>query len=410
MDFKFLNRAAAKKILGPGCILVLAVVAGYLAIAHTWRLVDEGDNLVQIRMFLDGKFEVFKYNATTPAYHALVAFCAWLLETPPSLNSMRLISLGFGLSAVAGFALSIRRLADPEVPLAIGQFFFLPILFPFFFLLYTDVLSLGLLLFSVYGVLTRSERLAGLAGILAVVVRQNQIVWLLFNFLLLYVIKNGFVLGGAAIKEHCRRSWIFLLGFAGFVIFVILNGGVAIGDQEMHPPFAFYLSNCYFSLFLFLILFLPLHLCNFAKIRALVRQRRWWVASGLGLLLAIYVPTFTNTHPYNLVPGFLRNTLLHLATKTLTAKILFFIPIAYAILSLAVAPLKQRGFYLLYPFWFLSLVPVWLIEVRYYLVPYSLFLLFRERRHKTPEYGLLLYSLAISIFFFWGISQQWFFL
>lgn len=390
--------------------LLVAAVVGYMTTAQTWQLVDEGDNMVQIRMFLRGEFELFEYNATTPVYHAIVAGLAWLLGAPPSLNAMRLISLGLSFSAVAGFVLAARRLAVAEAPLALGQFFFLPILFPFFFLIYTDVLSLGFLLFSIYGVLNRSEKLAGLAGILAVVVRQNQIVWLFFSFLLLYLLKNGFLLEWPRLKEHCRRCWLFLLGFAGFVLFVILNDGVAIGDQEMHPPFAFYLSNGYFSLFLFFFLFLPLHVGNFAQVCALFRRHRWWVGGGLALLFAIYLPTFTNTHPYNFVPGFLRNSLLHLATATLVAKILFFIPIASAILSLVVTPLKRRVFYLLYPFWFLTLVPVWLIEVRYYLVPYTLFLLFRERRRQSLEYGLLCNSLAISMFFLWGISQRWFFL
>ncbi len=383
-------------------------MAGYLIISQTWQLVDEEENLVQIRMLLHGQFHEFQYIATTPAYHAIIALLAWLLNAQ-SLSLIRLLSLMLGLSAVAGFFIAARHLDAMDAPLATSQFFFLPILLPFFFLLYTDVLSLGLLVFSVYGALTHREKLAGTAGILAVVVRQNQIVWLLFVFLLLYLIENGYSMDREAIKNHLRRSWIFLIGFAAFALFVLLNHGIAIGDCKMHPPFTFHLGNVYFSLFLFLIVFLPMHLANFPKVCALIRRNPWLLAV-LGLLLSIYLPTFTNTHPYNFVHGFLRNVVLELATLALWTKLLFFIPIAYTILSIAVTPLKKPVFYLVYPFWILTLVPAWLIEERYYLAAFSLFLLFRERQSLSIEYASLVYSMATGFFFLWGISRRWFFL
>jgi len=389
-------------------LLLLAAVAGHLVISQTWQLVDEEENLVQIRMFLNGQFREFEYIATTPAYHAMIALLAWLMNAQ-SLSEIRLISLMLGLSAVIGFFIAARRLNDMNAPLAASQFFFMPILLPFFFLLYTDVLSLGLLLFSVYGALTHRERLAGAAGILSVVVRQNQIVWLLFVFLLIYLIENGYFMNREAVKNHLRRSWIFLMGFAAFVFFVVVNHGVAIGDRKMHPPYTFHLGNVYFSLFLFLLVFLPLHLANAQKVCALIR-RNPWVLAALGLLLSIYLPTFNDTHPYNFVHGFLRNVVLEFATLELWTKLFFFVSIAYTILSIAVTPLKKPAFYLIYPFWILTLVPAWLIEERYYLVAFSLFLLFRERQGRGVEYASLAYSMATGFFFLWGISQRWFFL
>ncbi|MEK6776958.1 MAG: hypothetical protein AABY87_08770 [bacterium] len=389
-------------------LLSLAAVAGYLTISQTWQLVDEEENLVQIRMFLSGQYQEFKYIATTPAYHGVIAFLACLLNAQ-SVNSLRLISLVLSLSAVPVFFFAARRLDEAEAPLATSQFFFLPILLPFFFLLYTDVLSLGLVLLSVYGALTHREYLAGVAGILAVAVRQNQIVWLLFVFLLVYLIENGYAMNREAIKNHLRRCWIFLIGFAAFALFVLLNHGIAMGDREMHPPFTFHLGNVYFSLFFFLMVFLPMHLFNFRKVCALVR-RNPWVLPAMGLLLAIYLPTFKNTHPYNFVPGFLHNMVLKLAELSLWTRILFFIPIGYAILSILVTPLKQPAFYLVYPFWIFTLVPAWLIEERYYLAAFSLFLLFRERQSRGIEYTSLVYSMVMGSFFLWGISQRWFFL
>ena len=52
--------------------------------------------------------------------------------------------------------------------------------------------------------------------------------------------------------------------------------------------------------------------------------------------------------------------------------------IALAALSLFVIRLRQPVHYLIYPFAALSVMPVWLIEQRYYFPAFALFMLFRE--------------------------------
>jgi len=107
--------------------------------------------------------------------------------------------------------------------------------------------------------------LAGLIGIASIIVRQNNIIWLFFIFILIYALENN-SFNKYSLKAHLKKSWIFLLGFLAFLIFAILNKGIAIGDKESHPLASLHFSNIYFMLFLFFFLFLPLNLSNLKKI------------------------------------------------------------------------------------------------------------------------------------------------
>jgi alpha-1,2-glucosyltransferase len=108
------------------------------------------------------------------------------------------------------------------------------------------------------------------------------------------------------------------------------------------------------------------------------------------LLVACYVfflCTFKNDHEYNQPQGFIRNRILVFSAQGLWHKTLFFIPLALNLLSLSVARLQDPRYYLLYPFTVLYLLPSWLIEDRYCIIPVVFFLLFVKTRAKAVEYA-----------------------
>src|SRR5512141_427243 len=109
---------------------------------------DETYHYAQIQLFLRGDFRVLsQYLTTLPGYHAAVAAGLWLTGSD-SLGAARAINALFGLAAAAGFH-SLRRSLWPDTEaLATAQFLALPILTPLFFLVYTDVLALALLLWA----------------------------------------------------------------------------------------------------------------------------------------------------------------------------------------------------------------------------------------------------------------------
>jgi len=106
---------------------------------------------------------------------------------------------------------------------------------------------------------------------------------------------------------------------------------------------------------------------------------------------------------------FFRNLFLWEILRTPVSKSLYFLPIAYSILSLCVTPLKSRSFYLLYPFTILFLIPLPLIEIRYEFIPLALFLLFKEpdseritvftlATYVVPS-AIIIYSMTAEMFF-----------
>jgi alpha-1,2-glucosyltransferase len=164
-------------------------------------------------------------------------------------------------------------------------------------------------------------------------------------------------------------------------------------------------------LLLFFFLFLPLNIQRFPEIVSyLKRHKLSWIL--IPALYAIYLLTFQPTHPYNQVGYvfFLRNRLLLFMNSTILWKSIFFIPMIYSVFALMVTKLKNRQYYWIYPASIVSLIPSWLIEQRYYLIPFSLFLLMREEGTPTTETLQVALYMPAAIYLLYGITAGNFFL
>lgn len=116
-------------------------------------------------------------------------------------------------------------------------------------------------------------------------------------------------------------------------------------------------------------------------------------------LLAFFLGTFEIDHPYNTEPWaqwFLSNQILSFFGKDALHKALFFLPILYAICSLIVTPLYDKRYNLIYPFSILFLLPHWLVDPRYHLIPLVLFLLFKRDDPSPINYLTMLAYVALS--------------
>jgi alpha-1,2-glucosyltransferase len=424
------NRASVFKLLTIVLIPILLLVL-FGTIASHGTMGDEGFHWSQIKLFLEGNWKMDPSITNIPGFHFLVTLFAQAFAWD-GLPALRAYSMVLGSLSIIAFYLCVRAIQGRDMLLRTYQYVFLPILFPFFFLLYTDPTSQLFVLFGLWAAVSRHAKTAALFAILSVCIRQTNIIWLFF--LLLYVlIDQGYLdefflsirrhasritvtLTGSLAKKSWKEwfwtFWVFGLGLILFAVFVKMNGGVAIGDKGAHPFPAFHLGNVYFLLFCFFCLFLPINIANLNRISEMIAKRKLlW----LGIIIAFfifYMLTFVNDH-YNNQAGlsfFLRNKILVFYTKTEWHKAVFFLPILYATLSLCVMRFEKRFFYLLYPFTLAFIIPSWLIEQRYYLVPFAIFLAVRERYHWTVEYSLLVLSFGLSIYFFAGIQQGKFFL
>ena len=324
-------------------LLTLFVIALYF-MRNTPLQVDEKDYYPQIIRFTSGNYTVDPNISALPTYHALQA-CVSKVIGLTDVAFFRFINVLFAIIAIAIFMRTDRILSKDDSLIKTLQFAFLPFIFPYFLLIYTDVLSMMFMLAAFYFFTKKNYQWCGILSIMGCMVRQNNIMWLGMFLLLGYLEAKQNQVSVSTFVAHLKKYWSFVVGILLFVIFVVLNKGIAVGDKSMHPPFSIQLGNVFFFLFLHFVLFMPLHLSNVKNIVHFISKYKI-VLIGVVLFYAVFMFTFHNTHPYNTQWGnyFFRNRLLILFSCTNVHKTIFFLPVCYAALSLCVTPLKNKYF------------------------------------------------------------------
>ena len=337
-----------------------------------------------------------------PGYHAVMAtFVA--ITGNDSVFSLRAATLIFGFLTIMMFFMILNNTASQFKYLRTLQFATLPLVFVFFYLIYTDILSLLFILVMIYFSNRKQYILAGIFGICSMLIRQNNIIWIsIVPFM--YFLDHWNIQGVSdLIKETIKKMWVFILALFLFILFIIVNDGVAVGDASSHPAFKFSTGNLFFFLFCVFVFFLPFQIYYLKEVFVFVYKNRIvWVASFL--IFLVYWYTFNPDHPYNaLAPHyFLRNLILTKITQSDFFKLLFFMPVLYSVWLLYLMPLRNKVYYLLYPLTVLFLTPSWLIEQRYYIIPVVLFLIFRKPLSKPVEiiqfcYNIILLALLMPL-------------
>jgi len=406
-------------------LLGTAVLAVFLmlSVLPDEPLVDEHYHLAQIRSINSDEFARVPYLTTPLGYHFSVALPARLLGVE-SLRGLRAISATWALLSLVLAWFFLLRHGAARPLLRSLQVLLCPLVWPFCFLLYTDLGALTLVLAALVAFGSRSFWTAAAIGTLALAWRQTNVFWSGLLWLMALhqagVWQTPGALNWRSLLHRVRvravpalqSSWMLMLPLVVFVAFVILNQGVALGDREAHRfGQAVYPGQVFFMLLVVWLVLLPLHAANLARIVELLGRRPW-----VGLLIAalgvLYLTTFSVTHFYNLgLPEFhLRNRVLGWMVDHHWFRLLAFAGMAWALLSIAVTRLKDPAGYWLYPVTILALLPVELIEQRYYIVPVILFLLFRQPRGATVEWSVLAWFAGLSAAVTAAIASQDYFL
>lgn len=414
------RRATGWLVLG---VVLGASIAIHLLIAERDLIADEGAHGLQLRSFAISQWEVVESLTTIPGYHLVLAVLC-LAAGVETANGARLVSLLMSLPAVLVFYVIARRFQPRLAGLATLQFYFMPILLPYLFLIYTDGFALFLVLLSVHLLLCERRNWSALAGILAVLVRQTNVVWLAFCALLSYLQDFGPRLSSSRLRAFGRKNGLLLAGLAGFAVFVAINGGVAVGDRDAHPLRPG-LGNVYLLLFAYLVLALP------AQAPTLLEAVRWCVGRRPVLALAVAVfalgcATFSNGHPYNQggyrapivteagevraqVP-FARNLLLQEVNDNPAMRATYFAVVTLSVLTLLRTRWAIPQLRWVLPMALIYLIPSWLIEQRYAFIPLALLLVGRERSSAALEAATLAWNAGLSGVVLWGIASESFFL
>jgi len=341
---------------------------------------DELVHLEQVGRFLARDFSLVPDLSMIPGFHVLAALFAAAFADP-GLATLRAFNvLAAMLSVLVVYDLVKReRLADGGWRLCLVAL--CPVAAPYFVYVFTDTLSLLLALVMLWLLVTRpATHLAALVAVVNILVRQTNVVWLLF--VVLYPVFEAGVPTVRSVPALLRQTWVAILGLIAFAVFVVVNGGVAVGDGGPHE-LELSLGNLWFFLFLLFVLWLPLH----ASALWLHRRRLFspWLAALLAVAFAAYWFGFRITHSFNYTPNCLHNDLLHALQSGPVQRLVFFAAVAGGICALWVTPMRRRSFLAWYPVTALALLPSTHIEHRYYIVPMALFLLLRQSSHRLGD-------------------------
>lgn len=354
--------------------------------------VDEETHLRQINRFLKGNFEILPSLTTIPGYHIVIAFFVHFFKHP-SLALVRFISFLLSSSSLLAAYLISKKLNSKYPLIKTLQCAFLPVSFLYFPLIYTDIFSLLLVLLALYSMLSGKYGLSALFSLAAILVRQDDIIWVALIWTYAYLSTYGFSFSLKNIEAHIRRTIGHLVVFSIFIIFVLVNGGVALGDKNNHQV-GFYMGNSYFFLAIVGLLFFPILLAYIRKIDLSKIKPSMLYGAGAGIVIAgSFIFIQPEIHHGNNKLSMLRNILLQSGYHQYMWMYVAAIFAGY--MALFLMKLEKKRMILL-PFIFVSLFPSLLVEQRYYIVPLFFLLLFRTESGKKAELALLSYFAVLS--------------
>ncbi len=355
--------------------------------------------------------ELLSQTTSLPGYAFMISSLRSIFNFT-SLGETRFLTLFISLASIFSFFVISKALGHKYPYIKTLQYLFFPLIFIFLFLIYTDIFSLLLVILSFYFAFNKKYLISAIFLFLSILVRQNNIIWILFLVPYIYFEKYKLKINKNNLIGFIRIFWPYLFPVMFMVLFLIYNKGIAVGSMNnTAQPISLHFANIYLSLFLFFFLFLPTNIKNFPKVLNLLKKNLiLLLLIALGFIFYLFtfkVDHFWNGPQFNF---FLRNFLLNVVVNNFYLKLFFFFPVIYSILSLMIIPLRRKSFYFLYPVSLIFLSLSWLIEPRYYIISFTLFLLFKKEESISIERLTAIYFIIISNLIFAGTINRMFFI
>lgn len=278
-----------------------------------------------------------------------------------------------------------------------------PLLFTYYFLFYTDVwstiliiLSLGLINYK----LLQYPMLSALVGFISLWFRQTNIIWIAFIASIFIdrqiKIKTGVI---DRIRQFIMKSltnWNKLLGYIVniilFVIFLKLNGGITLGDNDNHQ-IELHIVQVFYC-FTFITFFTIPNWLNKSTIKKYYNFIINHIILNLviGLIIWYIMENFTIVHPFLLADN--RHYAFYIYKRLLSQSYLKpLILMAYHFSSFQILSSLIKGGQLSFIGIFsyliavgLTLIPSPLFEPRYYITPLIIFNLYINHPHNLLEF------------------------
>ncbi|HOW59015.1 MAG TPA: hypothetical protein PLO78_04745 [Candidatus Omnitrophota bacterium] len=368
---------------------LMILTINFLFIKNILNISDEEVHCQQILDILTGKTLLPSTCPYLPGYHWSIAIISWPFQYLTT-TSARLISTVLSFFCILAYFFLAKKMDRSSALQKAFLFFLCPIFFPFFSLIYTDIYSMFYVFLALWAALNKRLWLAGIFGILSIIVRQNNILWLMFIGWITYFENYYPQYRWEDVKKWLPKFSFFFLAAVLMIFFFIWNKDFVLGDRRNHF-LHWNVGNVYFTAFIFFFLFLPQNLENFPKILDFLKRNKiiWLILIEIFLVYLLY---FKVDHRYNKIGRYVHNIILMYIMEP--HKIISFLPIAYSVLSLCVTRFHRPSFYLLYPFTLVFLLPLPVIEIRYSFIPIALFLLFKEKDSER----VLLFTFPLYVF------------
>lgn len=393
-------------------IVFVAATFTYTAFSiHGGLFADEFAHAPQIWTFYSNSSHFDEKITVLPTYHYIMALAVKQIGFYHD-NLLKLITLLISLATIPVFYSLFKKYHDVQAGARTLQLFFLPNLFVYYFLIYTDIWALLLIAINLLLALHRHYLLSAAIGLLAICLRQDSIIWISLSFLLICFEQSSHqqsLRARSVITNAITKGSPYLVIFFAFLVFTFINDGVAIGDKERHNSGLINITNLYLFLLLGWLLFLPLNI----KLLPIIAKtlKKPWIAAAAIAGFFVYITTLTNTHEYNIerLDYFLHNKIAELlATNTLARGLSY--PLAlWMLLTLVVMPTPEARFK-----WILLVIPLAvifhpMIEPRYYIPAFLLIQLTRPSMPSIYENGSIVYYILLSGYLTHGIISGTFF-
>ena len=393
------------------------LLASFFSIKDPTLYVDETVHYKVIENFCNLNFTIHPNLTNIPAYHAILGGICYLGSFILPLNSIhftRITSLFLSLLGLIFFYLLAKKIQHKTPLFTVLQLFLLPIAFPFYFLIYTDIPAIAPIALALLFTLNHKYAWAGILVTLSIAFRQNNFVWL--GWLALTIFFDGMLFKSNLkyliqyLLQYLSKVSTFILGAIAFVGFVKWNGGISLAKAEewAHPSFSFHLGNVYLMLVLFTLAFLPIVIATIPKIKRIWNHKLILSLFLLtcGLITYTFLFQFNNTHPYNQHEFAVHNKILVLMTQSFASRLVSLIPMLLALLTIFSTKFRRPLYYLMYPFALLFVLPSWLIEPRYYIIPFYFYLLFKEESSNLTKLSLIIWELIGSSLLLYGTLNK----
>ena len=406
------------------CSMLIVTLGEVVKVNNTQKTpyMDEVFHVKQAQHYCVGNWSVWDNKITTlPGLYiltALIARIAGFLSSHPILHWCSIEKLRFVNLLMSVFVFLVmytifrklsRRLKD-EPGLGIKPIHrtccmmnslvvcCFPLLYFYNLLYYTDVGS-TLFVLACYSCSIRNHHFKGaLFGAISVLFRQTNIIWVGFtagtvvirdlemmghftvksNFISQFKISLDIILF-KNFKRYIKLLVPYIIVIVGFIVFVIINQGIVVGDRNAHKPVLHFAQFFYFLLFV-TAFSLPhmvqrlrySHLTVFNYIFKPVHIMLFFVSA----VVSVYF--FRYEHPYLLADN--RHYTFYIWRKILYRTeytMYFLLPVCfYTFLNMTalLATVHSKFFCLLYFVCCLvQIVPQQLLEFRYFLIPYLLY-------------------------------------